>query len=85
MEVVRNVRLWDILIAAKLIDQYKRTEVRVATDANPPDPVLCRASSRREAGAANCVGAIVVRRDLVETKSLCLAVFMLGERRLAYL
>ena len=41
-EVIRSVRLWNVLLAAKLIEQYKRQEVRVITDANcpqKPDPM----------------------------------------------
>ena len=35
-ETIRNVRLWNILMAAKLVEQYGREEVRVITDANAP-------------------------------------------------
>ena len=35
-EAIRNVRLWNILMAAKLVEQYGREEVRVITDANRP-------------------------------------------------
>ena len=35
-EATRNVRLWNILMAAKLVEQYGREEVRVITDANAP-------------------------------------------------
>ena len=35
-EVIRNVRMWNILMAAKLVEQYGREEVRVITDANAP-------------------------------------------------
>ena len=35
-EAIRNVRLWNILMAAKLIEQYGREEVRVITDAYIP-------------------------------------------------
>ena len=35
-EAIRNVRLWNILMAAKLVEQYGREEVRVITDANAP-------------------------------------------------
>ena len=35
-EAIRNVRLWNILVAAKLVQQYGREEVRVITDANAP-------------------------------------------------
>ena len=33
-EAIRNIRLWNVLMAAKLIEQYGREEVRVITDAN---------------------------------------------------
>ena len=35
-EAIRNVRLWNILVAAKLVQQYGREEVRVITDAIVP-------------------------------------------------
>ena len=35
-ETIRNVRMWNILMAAKLVAQYKREEVRVITDGNAP-------------------------------------------------
>ena len=35
-EVTRNVRMCNILMAAKLVEQYGREEVRVITDANAP-------------------------------------------------
>ena len=35
-KVIRNVRMWNILMAAKLVEQYGREEVRVITDANVP-------------------------------------------------
>ena len=35
-EVIRSVRMWNILMAAKLVEQYGREEVRVITDANAP-------------------------------------------------
>ena len=35
-EAIRNVRLWNILVAAKLVQQYGREEVRVITDASVP-------------------------------------------------
>ena len=35
-KVIRNVRMWNILMAAKLVEQYGREEVRVNTDANAP-------------------------------------------------
>ena len=35
-KVIRNVRMWNILMAAKLVEQYGREEVRVITDANAP-------------------------------------------------
>ena len=35
-ETIRNVRMWNILMAAKLVEQYGREEVRVITDANAP-------------------------------------------------
>ena len=35
-EAIRNVRLWNILMAAKLVEQYGREEVRVITDASAP-------------------------------------------------
>ena len=41
-EVIRSIRLWNILLAAQLVEQYKRQEVRVITDANcpqKPDPM----------------------------------------------
>ena len=37
-ETIRNVRLWNILMAAKLVEQYGREEVRVITDANVLKP-----------------------------------------------
>ena len=37
-EVIRNVRMWEILMAAKLVAQYGRDEVRVIADANCPKP-----------------------------------------------
>ena len=37
-EAIRNVRLWNILMAAKLVEQYGREEVRVITDANVVKP-----------------------------------------------
>ena len=37
-EAIRNVRLWNILMAAKLVEQYGREEVRVITDANVLKP-----------------------------------------------
>ena len=42
-EAIRNVRLWNILVAAKLVQQYGREEVRVITDVNAQD-------SRRSCG-----------------------------------
>ena len=36
LEAIRNVRLWNILMADKLVAQYGREEVRVITDANAP-------------------------------------------------
>ena len=36
LEVIRNVRMWNILMAAKLVEQYGREEVRVITDVNAP-------------------------------------------------
>ena len=42
-EVIRNVRMWNILMAAKLVEQYGREEVRVITDVNAQD-------SRRSCG-----------------------------------
>ena len=44
-KVIRNVRMWNILMAAKLVEQYGREEVRVITDASAPD-------SRRSGGLA---------------------------------
>ena len=38
LEAIRNVRLWNILMAAKLVEQYGREEVRVITDANVLKP-----------------------------------------------
>ena len=41
-EVIRSIRLWNILLAAQLVEQYKRQEVRVINDANcpqKPDPM----------------------------------------------
>ena len=35
-EAIRNVRLWNILVAAKLVQQYGREEVRVITDTRVP-------------------------------------------------
>ena len=35
-EGIRNVRMWNILMAAKLVEQYGREEVRVITDVNAP-------------------------------------------------
>ena len=35
-KVIRNVRMWNILMAAKLVEQYGREEVRVITDASIP-------------------------------------------------
>ena len=37
-EDIRNVRMWNILMAAKLVEQYGREEVRVITDANVLKP-----------------------------------------------
>ena len=37
-EAIRNVRLWNILMAAKLVEQYGREEVKVITDANVLKP-----------------------------------------------
>ena len=37
-EAIRNVRLWTILMAAKLVEQYGREEVRAITDANVLKP-----------------------------------------------
>ena len=42
-KVIRSVRMWNILMAAKLVEQYGREEVRVITDANELD-------SRRSGG-----------------------------------
>ena len=36
-EAIRNVRLWNILMADKLVAQYGREEIRVITDVSPPD------------------------------------------------
>ena len=35
-EAIRNIRLWNILVAAKLVQQYGREEVRVITDTRVP-------------------------------------------------
>ena len=35
-EAIRNVRLWNILMADKLVAQYGREEIRVITDVNYP-------------------------------------------------
>ena len=36
-EVIRPVRQWNVLNTSKLLEQYKRKEVMVTTDVNPPD------------------------------------------------
>ena len=36
LEAIRNIRLWNVLMADKLVAQYGREEVRVIIDANRP-------------------------------------------------
>ena len=36
LEAIRNIRLWNVLMADKLVAQYGREEVRVITDVPPP-------------------------------------------------
>ena len=38
LEAIRNIRLWNVLMADKLVAQYGREEVRVITDANVLKP-----------------------------------------------
>jgi len=35
-EAIRNIRLWNVLMSAKLVEQYGREEIKVVTDANVP-------------------------------------------------
>lgn len=35
LEAIRNIRLWNVLMADKLVAQYGREEIRVITDAPP--------------------------------------------------
>ena len=36
LEAIRNIRLWNVLMADKLVAQYGREEIRVITDVTSP-------------------------------------------------
>ena len=58
LEAIRNIRLWNVLMADKLVAQYGREEIRVITDVSPPDErgaTLWWISSNRDAGPAKCL------------------------------
>ena len=56
LEAIRNIRLWNVLMADKLVAQYGREEIRVITDVASP----------RRKGGRRCGGSLqIVMQDLL--------------------